>query len=133
MSRLPRSQEHLKTGFTAEAASAARFRAYAARAEREGMPNLARRWLDLAAAKDELARLQLEAAGQVRQPATSISDALAEEEFETEVLYPKMIRETGGAAAEVFRQVVEMQKEHAGLLAELRGALQASAGDLPSL
>ena len=31
MSRLPRSQEHLKTAFAAEAASAARFRAYGAR------------------------------------------------------------------------------------------------------
>ena len=66
MSRIPRSLEFLKNGFTAEAVSAARFRAYAARAEKDGLPNLAARFRALAAQKDELAVRQLEAAGQVR-------------------------------------------------------------------
>ena len=66
MSRLPRAQEYLKTGFNAEAASAARYRAAAVRATDEGHPKLADAWRALAVEKDELARLQLEAAGQVR-------------------------------------------------------------------
>ena len=64
MSRLPRAQEYLKTGFNAEAASAAKFRAAAAKAERDGRPKLAKAWLELAAEKDELARIQLEAAAE---------------------------------------------------------------------
>ncbi|HXO43173.1 MAG TPA: hypothetical protein VN999_17115, partial [Thermoanaerobaculia bacterium] len=64
MSRIPRFQEHLKTGFTAEAVSAARYRAYAARAEEDGMPRLAARWRRLAAAKDRLAVHLLVAAEQ---------------------------------------------------------------------
>ncbi len=130
MSRVPRSLEHLKTGFASEAASAAHYRAYAARAQREGMPNLARRWGELAAAKDELAILQLEAAGQVRDEKSSLADALAEERFENDVLYPKMIRDADEAAAETFRKVVSAQKDHAGRLAELRDALAGSRGDL---
>jgi rubrerythrin len=130
VSRVPRSQEHLKTGFTSEAASAARFRAYAARAEREERPNLARAWLDLAADKDRLAILLLEAAGKARAEGVALSDELAEEQFENDVLYPKMMREVDSATAGVFQQVVAAQKEHVARLDELRRALQAAAGDI---
>jgi rubrerythrin len=130
VSRVPRFQEHLKTGFTAEAVSAARCRAQAARAEREGRPKLAAAWLELAAAKDALAIRQLEAAGQVREDRTALADALAEDRFENDVLYPKMIRDVEGEAADVFRQVVAAQQEHVSRLEELRGALQAASGDI---
>lgn len=130
MSRVPRFQEHLKSGFTAEAVSAARCRANAARAESEDKPNLARSWLELAEAKDRLAIAQLEAAGQIRDAQTAVSDALAEDHYENDVLYPKMIREVEGSAATVFREVVEAQQAHLERLEELRTRLQGSPGDL---
>lgn len=130
MSRVPRSLEHLKTGFTAEAVSAARFRAFAARAERDGKPNLARKWLELATAKDALAILQLEAAGQVRAAHTNVGDALAEERFENEVLYPKLIRSVEEGTASVFEQVVAAQKETESSLTNVRQELQGSSGDI---
>jgi rubrerythrin len=130
VSRVPRFQEHLKTGFTAEAVSAARCRAHAARAEREGQPNLAAAWLELAAAKDTLAIQQLEAAGQVRDGEIALADALAEDRFENDVLYPKMIRDVEGAAGEVFKKVVAAQQEHVSRLQELRSALQGASGDI---
>ncbi len=130
MSRVARFQEYLKTGFTAEAVSAARCRAHAARAEREDLPNLAAAWLELAAEKDRLAIRQLEAAGQVREGSIAVADALAEDRFENDVLYPKMMREVEGDPAAVFEAVVEAQKEHIARLSELRTALQAAAGDI---
>lgn len=130
MSRLPRAQEHLKTGFTAEAVSAARCRAQAERAEREGKPNLARRWRELAEAKDALAMRMLEAAGQVRGEERAIADALSEEEFENEVLYPKMMRDVDEETATVMRGVVEAQAEHARRLERLRVEAQAAPGDV---
>lgn len=130
MSRIPRAQEHLKTGFTAEAVSAARYRAFAARAEREGLPNLARHWLRLAAAKDEIAVEQLEAAGQVRGPAVDLGSAISEERYENDVLYPKMIREVDPDTAAVLESVVERQRAHFGQLEGLRDRLQASRGDV---
>jgi rubrerythrin len=131
VSRVPRSQEHLKTGFISEASAAARFRAYARSAEHDGLPNLAKHWMGLATAKDDLAIRQLTAAGQVRAADRGIADALAEDRFENDVLYPKMIRELGGAdAADVFREVVAAQEDHIEQLDELRKRLQAASGDI---
>ena len=129
MSRVPRSLEHLKTGFTAEAVSAARYRAFAARAERDGKPNVARKWRELAAEKDALAILQLEAAGQVRATPTNVGDALAEERFENEVLYPKLIAAVEDDTAAVFERVVGAQRETVTALSGVAEALRAG-GDL---
>jgi rubrerythrin len=130
MSRIPRSQEHLKAGFTAEAASAARFRAFAARAELDGLPNLAQRWLQLAAAKDALAVKLLEAADQVRGMAADIANAVSEERYENDILYPKMIRDVDPETAAVLEAVVAAQKDHLRQLEALRDRLTSSRGDL---
>lgn len=130
MSRIPRFQEHLKTGFTAEAVSAARCRAYAARAERDGLPNLAEHWLRLAAAKDDLAVAQLEAAGQVHGPGSDLGTAISEERYENDVLYPKMQRDVSGDASEVFSQVIASQQEHLERLLALRDRFNAARGDV---
>ncbi len=130
MSRIPRNQEHLKTGFTAEAASAARFRAYAARAQGDGLPNLARAWRHLAEEKDRLAIVQLETAGQVRGEAADIGSAISNERYENDVLYPKMLREAEGDASETFLAVIAAQKEHLKHLEDLRSRFMAAEGDV---
>ncbi len=130
MSRLPRSQEHLKTAFTAEAASAARFRTYAERAEREELPALAEQWRRLASDKDRLAASLLEAAGQSPDPAGAIREALAEEQYENEVLYPRMIGEVGEATALALQATVSAQSDHIERLTALRRELQAARGDV---
>jgi rubrerythrin len=130
VSRIPRYQEHLKTGFTAEAVSAARCRAYAARAEQDGRPNLARQWLRLAAEKDALAVKLLEAADQVRGEDADLGSAISEERYENDVLYPKMIRDVDQATSDTFLQVLEAQKTHLRQMEELRTALNASQGDV---
>lgn len=130
MSRIPRFQEHLKAGFTAEAASAARFRAYASRAQSDGQPNLAKRWLRLAAEKDALAISLLQAAEQVRGTAADLGNALSEERYENDILYPKMIRDVDEETANVFLRVVNAQKEHLRALETLRQETNASQGDV---
>ena len=130
MSRIPRSQEHLKTGFTAEAVSAARFRAYAARAQRDGQPNLARRLLRLAAAKDDLAVSLLAAADQVHGVDADLGNAISEERYENDVLYPKMIRDVDERTADVFLKTVAAQKDHLRQLEGLRDEANASQGDV---
>lgn len=130
MSRIPRFQEHLKTGFTAEAASAARFRAYAARAEADGLPNLAAHWRWLAGEKDRLAIQQLEAAEQVRGEGTDIASALATERYENDVLYPKMLRDVDGETGRVLISVIEKQKDHLSHLEDLRSQYAAAKGDV---
>jgi rubrerythrin len=130
VSRIPRVQEHLKTAFTAEAVSAARYRAYAGQAERDGMPNVARAWSKLATAKDRLAVALLDAAEEVRGKETDVARAVAEERYENDVLYPKMIKDVGEPAADVLLQVVATQKDHLRQLEALREALNAAQGDV---
>jgi rubrerythrin len=130
VSRIPRFQEHLKTGFIAEAASAARFRAYAKQAQTDGLPNLARVWLDLAAAKDQLAIALLEASGQMRGKDTDLATAISEERYENDILYPKMIRDVSEPVADVFLKLVASQKEHLRRLESLREAVNAARGDV---
>jgi rubrerythrin len=130
VSRIPRFLEHLKTGFTAEATSAARYRAYANRAQADGLPNLARRWQRAAAAKDALAVEMLEAAAQVRGLDADLGNAVSEERYENDVLYPKMIRDVDQETANVFLRVVNAQKEHLRQLEALRTDLNAAQGDV---
>lgn len=130
MSRIPRHQEHLKTGFTAEAVSAARFRAYAARAEVEGHPNLAESWRRLAAEKDRLAALQLEASGQIHGEDADLATAIQNERYENDVLYPKMLREVDGETADTLLAVIAAQKDHLRRLDDLRSRYQAAQGDV---
>ena len=130
MSRIPRSQEHLKTGFTAEAASAARFRAYADRAQRDGQPNLARRWLRLAAEKDALAIELLKATEQVGSLDADLGNAISEERYENDILYPKMIRDVDQDTANVLLRVVTAQKEHLRNLESLRQETNSAQGDV---
>lgn len=130
MSRIPRFQEHLKTGFTAEAASAARFRAYAVRADRDGLPNIARHWRALAEDKDRLAVELLEGAGQVHGLEADLANAIAEERYENDALYPRMIRDVDGDAAALLQRVVAAQQEHLSRLESLREASNASEGDV---
>jgi rubrerythrin len=132
VSRIPRDLESLKTGFNAEAASAARFRAYAARATREGQPNLAKHWMDLAVEKDALAMRQLDAAEERRANLTDIAAAIAEESYENDVLYAKLIAGSGSEAAKVFKDVVAEQKKHLDRLEALREGLTGSPKDAPA-
>jgi rubrerythrin len=130
VSRIPRYQEHLKAAFTAEAVSAARCRAYAAHADREGRPNLARHWLRLAGEKDRLAIDLLNAAGQLQTLGADLGNAISEERYENDALYPKMIRDVDQETADVLLRVVGAQKEHLRQLEALREAANAAEGDV---
>jgi rubrerythrin len=140
VSRIPRFQEHLKTGFTAEAVSAARYRAFAERAEQDGMPQLAARWRRLATAKDRLAVRLLVAAEQVRGLDADLGAAIAEERYENDVLYPKILRDLAAAgdeapaadqrASAVFRELLAAQADHLRHLEGLRRDLAAAQSDV---
>lgn len=130
MSRIPRHLEYLKTGSTAEAVAAARFRAYAARAEREGHAKLAAHWRELAAAKDALAIAQLEAADQILGPSEDLGAAVAEERYENDILYPKLLAACDHPeAAKALEAVLAAQKDHLAKLVTLRDSFNASPAD----
>ena len=134
MSRLPRHLEHLRTGFNAEAASAAAFRAYAEQATAAGRPNLAQRWAQLAAEKDRLTIKLLGTAGKIESEAANLRSAIAEEQYENEVLYPRLqedlehLGHTGEGA--LLARVRETQARHLHELDALRRELTGSTADV---
>jgi len=134
MSRLPRHLEHLRSAFTAEAASAASFRAFAERAEGAGRPHLAQRWRALAEEKDRLAIALLAAAGKAASEAANLRDAIAEEQYENEVLYPRLIADMEHlghpAEADLLRRLLDTQRRHHAELDDLRRELTASTRDV---
>jgi len=134
MSRLPRHLEHLRTGFTAEAMSAASFRAYAEHAEAAGKPNLGSRWRALAEEKDRLAIELLHASGKVESEVTHLRDAISTEQYEDDVLYPRMVSDMEDLGhpeeAALLRRIVETQQRHQAELDDLRRELTASTRDV---
>lgn len=131
MSRIPRAKEHLKTGFTAEAVSAAHYRAYARWADGEGLSNLAAQWRRLAEKKDALAVRILEAAEQIDGGLADVKSALSEERYENDVLYPKMVRDVDEDTAEILLSVIAEQKDHLKQLDELRRqVISTGSGDV---
>ncbi len=132
MSRLPRAQEHLKTAFIAEAEKAALYRAFSDRAERDGQPNLAASWRQLARDKDARAVAQLEAAGRVHDAAKNLAAAAAEESYQHNLLYPKMVGEVDAQTAEVLEATREALAGDLARLERLRQAFSASPGDVAS-
>ena len=134
MSRLPRHLEHLRTGFNAEAASAASYRAFAEQAAAEGRPNLAERWTRLAAEKDRLAIELLRAAGKIESETANLRAAIAEEQYENEVLYPRLqedLEHLGHAGeVEVLVRVRETQAQHLRELDALRRELTSLSPDV---
>jgi hypothetical protein len=66
----------------------------------------------------------------VRGEAADVTAALAEERYENDVLYPKMIRDVDQATADILLQVLDAQKAHLRRLEELRQSLAASTGDI---
>jgi rubrerythrin len=122
--------EHLKTAFNAEAGKAALYRAFAARADADGLPNLAARWRILAQAKDAQAIAQVEAAGRVHGAAKDLAAAIAEESYQRDLLYPKMAREVDADTAAVLEKTISSLSGQLEQLQGLRDAYNASQGDV---
>ena len=57
-------------------------------------------------------------------------EALAEERYENDVLYPRMIGEVDEETATALERTVDEQRQHIDRLENLRRELQASRGDL---
>jgi hypothetical protein len=132
VSRLPRAQEFLKTGFNAEAASAARLRAAAvgprARAGRTWRAPCAS-WRS---EKDALALTQLEAAGQVPRHRARPRRRPRRGALRERRALSAHAREVDEETAGIFRDVVARQQQHAERLEGMLDAVTRSHGDLPA-
>lgn len=130
MPRVPRAVKQLRAGFAAEAGAAARFRAYADRADAEALPNLARHWRRLARAKDELASSFLAATDPLQGGLADLEQAIIEERRKSESFYPEMASSLDEVRRSTVDEVLADQRQHLAWMEALHGALTVARGDV---
>jgi rubrerythrin len=114
------ASEDLKEAFAGESQANQKYRAFAARAERDGFPNIARLFRTTAEAERIHAEGHLKALDGVGSTAENLQAAIEGETHEFTEMYPPMLQratEAGHKAKRMFGYAVEAEAVHAKLYA----------------
>jgi len=117
---MEKTREHLKEAFAGESQANQKYRAFAAKAERDGYPNVARLFRTTAEAERIHAEGHLKAMEKVGSTLENLQAAIEGETYEFTEMYPPMLeqaRTEGHKAARMFGYAVEAEKVHARLYA----------------
>jgi rubrerythrin len=122
-----KSEQHLKDAFAGESQANRKYLAFAAQADKDGHPAVARLFRAAALAETVHAHAHLRVLGGIKDTAANLREAIGGETHEFEKMYPQMIAdaeaEGNAAAARSFRYANAVEKIHAALyeqaLAEL--------------
>ena len=112
--------EDLKEAFAGESQANQKYRAFAAQAERDGFPNVARLFRTTAEAERIHAEGHLKALDQVGSTADNLKAAIDGETHEFTAMYPPMLQraaDIGHKAKRMFGYAVEAEAVHAKLYA----------------
>jgi len=121
------STEDLKEAFAGESQANQKYRAFAARAEQDGLPNVARLFRTTAEAERIHAEGHLKSLDGVGTTADNLKAAIAGETYEFTEMYPPMLQravEAGHKAKRMFGYAVEAEAVHAKLYALALEAVQ---------
>jgi rubrerythrin len=125
------TRENLKVSFAGESQAHMKYLAFAARAERDGWPNIARLFRAIAYAEQVHAINHLKELGGIGDTAANLETAIAGEEFEVEEMYAAYlsVAEVQGekGAKRSMTYAVEAERIHAQMYTDAREA--ALAGD----
>jgi rubrerythrin len=119
--------EDLKEAFAGESQANQKYRAFAARAERDGFPNVARLFRTTAEAERIHAEGHLKSLDGVGTTAENLKAAIEGETYEFTRMYPPMLQraiEAGHKAKRMFGYAVEAEAVHAKLYALALEAVQ---------
>jgi rubrerythrin len=112
--------DDLKEAFAGESQANQKYRAFAARAEQDGLPNIARLFRTTAEAERIHAQGHLKALDGVGTTAENLKAAIASETYESTEMYPPIFQgatEAGHKAKRMFGYAVEAEAVHAKLYA----------------
>lgn len=116
---MTKSEEHLKEAFAGESQANRKYLAFAAAADKEGLPQIAKLFRAAAHAETIHAHGHLRVLGGIQGTKENLNDAIEGENYEVTSMYPEMIRdaeeEGNAAAAKSFRRAFEVEKIHEGL------------------
>ncbi len=115
---MPTSIENLKHAFAGESQATQKYRAFAARAEQDGFPNIARLFRTAAEAERIHAEGHLRALDAIVATADNLKAAVAGETYEFTEMYPPMLeqaRADGHKAQRMFGYALKAEAVHAKL------------------
>lgn len=126
------TKDNLMAAFAGESQANRRYLAFAARADKDGFPNIARLYRAIAEAETVHALKHLEIAGQVKATADNLAASKAGEEHEFTEMYPEFIaqaeKEDHKAAVRTFEYANAAEQVH-GALFERMLALAKGGSD----
>ena len=115
---MPTTTENLKEAFAGESQAFQKYTAFAKKAEREGLPNVARLFRLTAQAEQLHAAGHFQALEGVDSTADNLQAAIDGETYETANMYPPMLEQAekeGHKAKRMFKYAVEAEEVHAQL------------------
>lgn len=125
---MSKSIDNLKEAFAGESQAHQKYRSFAARAEKDGFPNVARLFLTAAEAERIHADGHLKALDGIGPTADNLRAAVDGETHEATEMYPPMLQQAeaeGHRARRMFKYAVQAEAIHAELY---RRALEAVLG-----
>ena len=132
---MSKSEESLKTAFAGESQANRRYLAFAAKADQEGYPQVARMFRAAAEAETVHAHNHLRALKGIRSTTENLQEAISGETHEFKSMYPEMIEaaqaEGNKEAERTFNYANEVEKVHAQLYTQLLDTLGTSQESYP--
>jgi rubrerythrin len=124
------TEKNLKDAFAGESQAHMKYMVFADRAEREGLPNIARLFRAASLSEQIHAANHLKALG-VGKTAENLEVAFGGETFEIESMYPEYMKAATAddekRALKSMSDAMEAEKVHAGLYARARDAVAGNA------
>jgi len=125
---MPTTEENLKEAFAGESQANRKYLAFAAKAEKDGLPNIAKLFRTTAEAETVHAHGHLRALGQIGSTAENLQAAIEGETYEYTNMYPPMLEQAekeGHKAKQMFGWAVKAEEVHANLYAKALAAAKA--------
>ena len=120
--------DNLQAAFAGESQANRKYLAFAAKAEAEGHPQIAKLFRAVAAAETVHALAHLRVMKGVAETKQNLQSAMEGEGYEFEDVYPKFVQEAEAegqkAALNSFRNAMTVEKTHYGLYAEALEAIK---------
>ena len=132
---MSKSEEALKEAFAGESQANRKYLAFAAKADKEGYPQVARLFRAAAEAETVHAHNHLRALKGIRNTRENLQEAISGETDEFKSMYPEMIEaakaEGNKEAERTFIYANEVEKTHAQLYTKLLDTLDTSQESYP--
>jgi rubrerythrin len=127
------TNDNLKEAFAGESQAYQKYQAYAAKAKRDGLPNIARLFMTTAEAERIHAEGHLKSMDGIGSTADNLQDAIDGETYEYTSMYPPMLKQAEAdnhKAKRMFGFAVEAEAVHARLYRQALEAVEKGE-DLP--